>query len=97
MGHTHSLEDELTLARSELSAAHAALDALGVPRYGKTDYPLPLAVRIHEALKPHGKVTFANGIGTLESRMYRGTVPLVRKLDGQMSVDDVIEDIERGS
>ena len=38
--------DELTLARSELSAAHAALDTAGIPRYGKTDFPLPLAQRV---------------------------------------------------
>ncbi|HZL17760.1 MAG TPA: hypothetical protein VFG23_08445 [Polyangia bacterium] len=40
------LVDELTLARSELSAAHAYLDDLGVPRYAHTDYPLPLAQRV---------------------------------------------------
>lgn len=40
------LRAELTLGRSELSAAHAFLDAQGVPRYADTDYPLPLAQRI---------------------------------------------------
>lgn len=39
-------EGELTLARSELSAAHAFLDHQGVPRYAHTDYPLPVAQRI---------------------------------------------------
>ena len=38
--------DEITLARSEMSAAHAYLDLVGVPRYAHTDYPLPLAQRV---------------------------------------------------
>ena len=44
--HRVRLEGELTLARSELSAAHAMLDSVGVPRYAHTDYPLPLAQRV---------------------------------------------------